>query len=581
LRRILPYLLRHKANAAATTLCALLALGFSLIFPQITQYVIDDVIGRGQLDLLLPASLALLGAFLLRAIFTALHIIANNTFEQNVIYDMRCDLYAQLQLMPVKYFDRRASGDLMTRLSEDVIAVERILIDGSEQGIVAILSVVIVFLILLAKNAELVLFALIPLPFLALGVACYGVISIWQFRAVRRAMSALNALVLDDLQGIRQVKLFNREKHEQARFAARADAVRRQALGALKVWAAYSPAISFVQSLGTVLVLWRGGAMVLSGTMTLGELIGFLFYLTLLYEPIGQLQGLNQMLQTSRAAGERIFDIMDETVEHSSAPSVSACAAPVRGEVGFENIQFSYQPDRVVLKDISLSAGPGESIALVGPTGSGKSTLVNLLPRFYEPDSGRITIDGQDIKYVSLEALRSQIAVVTQETFLFNGTIRENLLYGKLEASEAEVLQASMAANCHEFITRLPQGYDTSVGERGVMLSVGEKQRISIARALLKNSPILILDEATASVDSVTEELIQQALDRLMENRTCFVIAHRLSTVRDCDQILVLVDGKVVEHGTHEQLLALNGTYTKLSRLKTAGGFMEPDLLSG
>jgi ATP-binding cassette subfamily B protein/subfamily B ATP-binding cassette protein MsbA len=304
--------------------------------------------------------------------------------------------------------------------------------------------------------------------------------------------------------------------------------------------------------------------------LTVGELVGFILYLALFYEPLGRLHGLNQMLQAARAAGERVFDILDATPERSRAPGhrERALAEPVRGAVRYENIQFGYGNGRSALKNISLQAVPGQMIALVGPTGSGKSTLVNLLPAFYQPDSGTITIDGQNIAEVSLESLRSQISVVSQEAFLFNGTIRENILYGRLDAGEEQLLAASRAANCHDFIVHLPEGYDSRVGERGVKLSVGEKQRVSIARALLKNAPILILDEATASVDTATEKLIQEALERLMANRTSFVIAHRLSTIANADQILVLRHGEIVESGTRQELLEQNGLYAKLSRIQ-------------
>jgi ABC-type multidrug transport system fused ATPase/permease subunit len=422
--------------------------------------------------------------------------------------------------------------------------------------------------ILLMTNPLLTAVALIPLPLLAGGALWYTLTAHRRYRAQRLASSAMNALLMDNLQGVRQIKAFGRETHEDTRFAERADDLRKGTLGIMRVWANYSPAMSFAGALGLGLVLWVGGRQVTLAKMTLGQLVGFMFYLGLFYEPIARLHGLNQMLQAARAAGERVFDILDTPMERANGMPRQHLRQPVCGEVVYENVTFHYNPERVVLRNISLHARPGEMLALAGPTGAGKSTLVNLLPAFYEPTSGRITIDGQDISGVMLDSLRAQISVVSQEAFLFNGTVRENILYGRLDASEEELIGASKAANCHEFIARLPQGYDSRVGERGVKLSVGEKQRVSIARALLKNTPILILDEATASVDTATERLIQEALERLMANRTSFVIAHRLSTIRKADQILVMQHGQIIERGTHDELAASDRLYSRLARIQ-------------
>ncbi len=568
LGRVAGYLRPYRWMAAGTIGCALLSLAFSLAYPKLTQFVIDEVIGHKRAELLTPIMLGLIGAFLLRDAFNGLRIWINNTFEQNVVYDMRRDVYARLQRLPVGYFDQRASGDLMTRVLEDVNAMERVLIDGTEQGSVAVLGVVAVTVIMCLTNPLLTAIALIPLPILSGGALWYTLTAHRRYRRQRVASSAMNALLMDNLQGVRQIKAFGREHHEDSRFAQRADDLRTGTLGVMRVWATYSPAMSFAGALGLGLVLWVGGRQVLADRMTVGQLVGFMFYLGLFYEPISRLHGLNQMLQAARASGERVFDILDSPLERADAPQRGALNHPVRGAVVYENVSFAYNPERVVLRNISLRAEPGEMIALAGPTGAGKSTVVNLLPAFYEATSGRITIDGQDISGVSLESLRQQISVVSQEAFLFNGTIRENILYGRLEATEEELLAASRAANCHEFIMRLPNGYDSRVGERGVKLSVGEKQRVSIARALLKNTPILILDEATASVDTATEKLIQEALERLMANRTSFVIAHRLSTIRKADQILVMQHGLIVERGTHDQLVALSGLYSRLARIQ-------------
>ncbi len=602
-RRVAIYLRPYKLASVATVACTVLSLLASFAFPKLTAYAIDDVIRQGRTEQLTAVMLGLIGAFLLRDLFSGLRILVNNHFEQNVIFDMRREVYARLQRLPVGYFDQRASGDLMTRVIEDVNSVERVLIDGTEQGVVALVGVLGVGAILIYSNPWLALVAMSPIPVLALGALWYTLTAHRRYRRQREASSAMNALLMDNLQGVRQIKAFGREAHEDQRFSERADALRRGTLGIMRVWAIYSPVMSFAGAIGFALVLWVGGRQVIQHQMEPGALVGYLLYLGMFYTPIGQLHGLNQLLQSGRAAGERVLDILDATKERDDDKRREALHRPVRGEVVYENVGFSYaseperraptrqvwetdlnqaetvlgapKVERTVLNNISLHAQPGEMIALVGPTGAGKSTVVNLLPALYELTSGRILVDGQDISNVALESLREHISVVSQEPFLFNGTIRENILYGKLDATEAELLAAARAANCYEFIANLPQSFDTRVGERGVKLSVGEKQRVSIARALLKNAPILILDEATASVDTATERLIQEALERLMANRTSFVIAHRLSTIRRADQILVLRHGQIIERGAHEDLLAQDGLYARLARIQNTSTIEE------
>jgi ABC-type multidrug transport system fused ATPase/permease subunit len=584
-----------------TVACAVLSLAFGFLYPLLTQVIFDKVIRQGRLDLLTPAALGLLSAFLLRELFNSIRIRINNRLEQNVIYDMRRQLYARLQRLPVPWFDQRASGDLMTRVIEDVNNVERLLIDGVEQGTVAVLSILGALVFMFLSSPALAAVSLVPVPFLIGGALWYTLTAHKRYRLQREASSAMNALLMDNLQGIRQIKAFGRQPHEDAQFARRADELRRGTLVVMRVWATYGPAMQFFGALGIGLVLWIGGAQVIRGEMKVGQLIAFMLYAGMFfYEPIGRLHGLNQMLQSARAAAARVFDILDTPEERNDRHGI--LSTPVRGEVVYENVGFSYgeglefriqaegrpensvsnavgrippaqagtpnPPCNPVLQNINLHARPGEMVALVGPTGAGKSTLVNLLPAFYETTGGRILIDGQDISGSSLESLRENIAVVSQEAFLFNGTVRENILYGRLNATDDELVAASRAANCHDFVTKLTHGYDSRVGERGVKLSVGEKQRVSIARALLKNAPILILDEATASVDTGTERLIQEALERLMANRTSFVIAHRLSTIRRAGQILVIRQGRIVERGTHEELLERNGLYAKLARIQ-------------
>ncbi|MBP1747846.1 MAG: transporter ATP-binding protein [Deltaproteobacteria bacterium] len=567
-RRTAGYVRPYIGIALADIILASLSLAFYFIFPQVTQYIIDDIIGRNRLNLLLPVIASLAGAYVLCNLFKALSIMCNTRFEQNVVFNVRNAVYAGLQRLPLGFFDARASGDLMTRVTDDIVALNRALIDVSEQGTTAIVSIAVVIIILLTKNHVLALYAFVPLIVLVIGSLWYTFFGHRLYGSQRQAIGAMNALLGDNLQGIRQIKAYGHEDHEDTRFANTADMLRRSTFGVMKVWAVYSPVMAFTGSLGIVLVLFAGGPMVLSGTMTLGGLISFLFYLSLLYEPIGRLHILNQLLQSGRAAGDRIFDILDSVNENRQHNGKSAFQGRVRGDIRFESVSFSYDGGRETLKNISLHARPGQTIALVGATGSGKTTLVNLLPAFYEPRSGRIMIDGQDIRDISLTSLRSRIGIVSQETFLFNGTVRENILYGKPDATVEEMEAACRAANCHDFITRLSHGYDMRVGERGIKLSVGEKQRVSIARTLLKDPPLLILDEATASVDTATEKLIQDALQRLMAHRTSFVIAHRLSTIRNADQIIVMADGEIVERGTHSELMDLTGVYAKLNLIQ-------------
>jgi len=568
IRRVSSYLWPYKGLALATIACAVVSLLCAFAFPRLTQYIIDDVIYAGDTSQLDIAILILIAAFFLRDFFNSIRIQVNNHFEQNVVFDMRREVYARLQRLPLQYYDKRASGDLMTRVIEDVNAVERLLIDGTEQGTVSIISILGVLTILFVTNPILAGVAMIPIPLLIIGAMWYTLTAHKRYRKQRQAASAMNSLLMDNLQGVREIKSFGKEKHEDNRFKDRAEAMRQGTLTIMRAWAFYNPSMSFVAATGTGLVLWIGGGQIMNNQMSVGELVAFLFYLALFYEPISKLHGLNQMLQSARAGGERVFDILDSTEERKNLEDLKPLPNRVRGEVKYSAVHFNYNKDKTTLKDISLLAKPGQMIALVGPTGAGKTTLINLLPAFYETSQGDITIDGQNIAKTSLESLRKNISTVSQEPFLFNGTVGENISYGNLNASQNEIIEAAKAANCDDFIKELSEGFDTKVGERGVRLSVGEKQRISIARALLKDAPILILDEATASVDTATERLIQQALERLMAGRTSFVIAHRLSTIRNADQILVLRNGGIIEQGSHDELIKQQGLYSRLARIQ-------------
>jgi ABC-type multidrug transport system fused ATPase/permease subunit len=568
--RVFAYSARYPLLAIGTLLCAVLGTLMVAVFPAVTQRVIDSVLRQHHPEQLIPLALAGLGAFLAQDLLNALRILLNNHFEQRVIFDLRSDLYARIQKLPLTWFDNRSTGDIMTRLVEDVTNVERMLIDGIEQGSVALLQIGIVLALMTRYSGKLTLAAMTPVPFLAAGALAYTLTAGKRYRATRVATSELNSLLHDNLDGIRQIKTYATEEREHARFNAASDRLRKSTLVVMRYWALYNPSMTFLKNVGMIVILFTGSREVLSGSMDVSVLFAFLLLAGYLYEPVGRLHSLNQLIQSGRAASERVFSILDAPLEEgwkaSTATGLHPAFQPLRGEVRYENVGFAYKAESPVLQDISLHAKPGEMIALVGPTGAGKTTLVNLLSRFYELTGGEILLDGRPIRSIPLTELRHSVAMVTQESFLFNGTTAENLLIGKPDASEEEMWRVLAAANAEAFVRRLPEGLHAKLGERGVKLSVGEKQRLSIARALLKNPPILVLDEATASVDNTTERLIQEALEHLLEGRTSFVIAHRLSTVRHADKILVMERGRIVERGNHDSLLAGNGLYASLCR---------------
>ncbi len=543
--------------------------GSVIVFPLITKHVLNEVIPNRQFEAFVPWVLfALLAFFITNALNTA-RIILNNHFEQSVIFDIRSDLYQKIQRLPLRWFDTRRTGDIMTRVVEDVTSMERVLIDGIELGLISVIQIVAVGITMFVINPTVAAWATLPIPFLALGAWIYTRNAKQRYKAQRDAASDLNSILHDNIAGIRQIKAYAAEKDEHENFNEHSSILKRTTLRIMKWWAFYNPSMSFLNNVGYVLVLGFGGYVVmvgngLDGEMKLGDLTSFFLLLSLFYEPVTKLHQLNQMALSSRAAADRVFEILDSEDE-PDATGGKELPRPVKGEVVFEEVSFSYEEDHPILQRISLAARPGQTIALAGSTGAGKSTIVNLLCRFYEYDEGSILIDGHELNTLAKDSLRDAIGYVTQEAFLFNGSVRENLALARRDATDEQLWTALEAARAADFVRALPDQLDTNVGERGVKLSGGEKQRLSIARALLKDPPLLLLDEATASVDNQTELLIQQALDELMRNRTSIVIAHRLSTIQNADRIYVLEHGRVIEEGEYDELLAKNGKFAELA----------------
>jgi ABC-type multidrug transport system fused ATPase/permease subunit len=446
--------------------------------------------------------------------------------------------------------------------------MERMLIDGIEQGLIALLQLFGVGFILFRIDPVLAAWSLAPIPFLAAGALYYTLTAHPRYRIQRKASSALNSLLMDHLQGMKQIKTYGWLQEGANRFEKVAQDVRTASLGIMKAWAFYSPSMAWFAAAGTCLVLWVGGRSVLEGKMAVGELVAFLLYVGMFYEPVGRLHSLNQLIQAGRAAGERVFSILDAEPEPGHIPSGPLRHLPARQgaarEVIFKNIHFSYRTGKEVLHGIDLKIPSGTSLALVGPTGAGKTTLASLVARFHDPTSGEVLLDGTPLPQIALEELRREVGVVTQEPFLFQATVRENLELGKPGATDIEIERVLEAACALDFVRALPDGWNSKVGERGVRLSAGERQRLSIARALLKDPPVLILDEATASVDTATEKQIQLALDHLLAGRTSIVVAHRLSTVRKADAIAVVENGRIKELGDHSTLTRSGGLYSKL-----------------
>ena len=495
---------------------------------------------------------------------SSMRVRFNNLLEQKAVHALRMQVFGALQRLSLSYFENRSTGEIMTRVTSDTEHVERIFVDGLEGLLTASLTLVGITIMMFFLNWKLALLSLLPIPILIVCAAWFTRRVHGYYAELRKSVADLNAYLQDALSGIKETIGFNQHEHERTRFETLSRTYSQNSLRAMFLWSWYWPGMVFVGSTGTVLILWYGAGEVLDGQLTVGQLVMFLSYLGLFYTPINEIHSLNHMLQHALAASERVFEILDSKTDVEDRPGAKRPVERLRGAVEYRHVGFGYRQDGTVLSDVNLTVRPGERIALVGPSGAGKTSLLKLLMRFYDVRSGAVLVDGHDVRDLPLAFLRGQIGLVQQEPFLFNGTVRQNIVYSDLSAGHERVEAAARAARAHDFISLLPDGYDSWIGERGVKLSVGQKQRVSIARVLLKDPPIVIFDEATSNIDTETEVKIREALNDLTKGRTTFIIAHRLATLHDVDRIIVVERGTIVEEGDHTALMSRGGVYAGL-----------------
>jgi ATP-binding cassette, subfamily B, bacterial len=560
--RILRHTFRFPFQSAISLLLAVACTLLVLVLPGVTMQFIDVIIGQKRPDLILPTAAIGIGAILLRQALFTLRTYFNNLLELKLTHLIRVELYDKLQRLPVKWFDSNSSGEIMSRVANDVPTTNRIIIEGVDQALAAIMQFIIVAGYMFWHSWQLTLVTLIPLPFIAVLTTWWSRRSEPMWRESSEASSALNAILHDNLSGIRQIKAYTVEPQALETFDKASRKVGEKTMTVMRGQSLVWPGVSFIAESGIILMVAFGAWSALQGTIQPGVVVSFLVAWGFLFDPVSRINTLAQTFTRGIVSAERVFKIIDTPDECNLTEGVRP--ENFSGHVRFENVSFSYSDEAPTIDGLTLEALPGETIALVGATGAGKSTVLNLLTRFYDPTAGRILIDGTPLESVSKEWLRDQLGYVTQESFLFNTSLRENLLLAKHDATDEEIWAALEAANAASFVRASPDGLGTIAGERGSRFSGGEKQRLSIARALLKNPPLLLLDEATSALDNHTERLVQEALENLRSDRTCFVIAHRLSTVEKADRICVLNRGKLIEQGTHTQLISLGGAYAKL-----------------
>ncbi|WP_405750748.1 lipid A export permease/ATP-binding protein MsbA [Anaerovibrio slackiae] len=565
--RLLAYIKPYKKRLAAAVVCIIMAAGANLYLPWIIKDMIDDVLMSKDMLMLNLIAAGILVVMFTRGVFYYGQSYLVSYVGQRVIIDVRSVLFRKFQKMPLSYYDKQQTGTVMSYITNDVSAMQSAIVDNLIELVTESSILIGSLAMMIYLDWKLSLLTLMTIPLVGFAMKIFGRKLKRSSTVIQERAAEITSLLQESISAIRVVKSFVRETYEIRRFDEQNWKNFQAAMKNVKLTSLLTPTVEFLAAIAVTFIVWFGGYEVVNEVITAGELVAFLTYAVNLANPVKRLSRVYAAIQRAMAAADRVFAVMDLEEKITDVPGAKPLP-PIKGQVEFKDITFSYKEGQPALQHISLKAEPGQMIALVGPSGSGKSTIANLIPRFYDVDSGTISIDGHDIRQVTADSLREQIGLVPQETMLFSTTVMENIRYGRLDATDEEVVEAARAANAEEFIKDLPEGYDTKLGERGLNLSGGQRQRLAIARAILKNPRVLILDEATSALDTESEKIVQDALDKLMVGRTSFVIAHRLSTIFNADQIFVVENGHLREHGTHEELLAAGGLYSNLYNIQ-------------